>query len=641
MSSVDSVPRPPDRVSVVPLVPAWRVDRAYTYTVPEKLRGKLTTGSLVRVPFGGRNVRAVVVADDATETAETLLDVKALVVDDPLTPPPLDRLIAWVADRYTTPRSICLSRTIPPRVRVEVPPPQPLVEAPLTGALVARLHGGRALLDAIREGKSGTCVLRPVPSTDRGDLIAELVNAAAGTGGAALVAVPEVRYGAPVLDRLSAVWPEAARVESSEDDAERARSWLRLAQGHGLGLGGRSVVFAPAPSLRLIVIDEEHHLSYKEDRSPRYDARRVAVERARLQGAVCVLVSATPSLDLAERQASSGWHDVYPERLDRRMARTLVEVVPRQPDRVLGSDLHDRMARALRGHARVGLLSTRRGFARTLWCASCRRSLRCPACEAGLAFDRNPGTVRCPRCSFSSPAPAECPTCRGTEWRYLGAGTERLREQLAKAFPRAVVARMDPDVLAAAEPDLDAKPDVYVTTWIGTKPVLRPDVSLVGVLDADAWLRRPDWRAAEDGYQALAAMAEWAGPAAAGGRIVLQTQEPGHHAIQAIARGDHDFFAARELEARRELGYPPFSELVKLSARGPHAKELIDEANSVCRAAGARVLGPISVRAPGSDEEELQTLVKCRDALAVTPGLRGILARAPAGSRLRVDVDPR
>ncbi|HYP24286.1 MAG TPA: hypothetical protein VEV43_11995, partial [Actinomycetota bacterium] len=220
------------------------------------------------------------------------------------------------------------------------------------------------------------------------------------------------------------------------------------------------------------------------------------------------------------------------------------------------------------------------------------------------------------------------------------AGTERLAEQLAKSFPRATVGRVDADVLAATD-ERGPSPDVYVTTWIGTKPALRPDVDLVGVLDADALLRRPDWRAAEDGYQALAAMAEWAGPARDGGRLVLQTDEPAHHAIQAVVRGDYDFFLERELEARRELSYPPFSELVKLTGSGPGAADLMQQAVDVCREAGAKVLGPISVRPPGASEDELQTLVKCRDALAVTPGRRGILARAPAGSRLRVDVDPR
>ncbi|MDQ3981238.1 MAG: primosomal protein N', partial [Actinomycetota bacterium] len=434
------------------------------------------------------------------------------------------------------------------------------------------------------------------------------------------------------------VWPDAARIDSSEADADRARAWLQLAAGHGLGVGGRSIVLAPAPRLRLIVLDEEHHRSYKEDRSPRYDARKVAVERARLQGAACVLVSATPSIESGHRAASGEWGLVAPERADRRAARPVVEMIERPEDRALGHLLHDRMAGTLRGGGRVALLVPRRGFARALWCASCRRSLRCPRCEAGLAFDRTPRRVRCPRCGFGAAPPAACPSCGGTEWRYLGAGTERLAEQLAKSFPRATVARVDPDVLAAGEPDPKAAPDVYVTTWVGTKPVFRPDVDLVGVLDADSLLRRPEWRAAEEGYQALAAMAEWAGP---GGRLVLQTDEPAHHAIQAVVRGDYDFFLERELEARRELAYPPFSELVKLSARGASAAMLMDEAVAVCRAGRAGVLGPIVARVAGTNEEELQTLVKCDDVLAITPGLRGILARAPAGTRLRVDVDPR
>nr|MDQ3916428.1 hypothetical protein [Actinomycetota bacterium] len=341
------------------------------------------------------------------------------------------------------------------------------------------------------------------------------------------------------------------------------------------------------------------------------------------------------------RAASGAWGSVAPDRAERRAARPLVEVAGKPEDRALSPLLHDRMADVLRAGGRVALLVPRRGFARTLWCTACRRSLRCPRCEAGLAFDRSPRRVRCPRCGFADAPPDACPSCGGTEWRYLGAGSERLAEQLARSFPRVAVTRVDADTLAERAPERMTEPGVYVTTWIGTKPVLRPDASLVGVLDADALLRRPDWRAAEEGYQALAAMSEWAGPASAGGRLVLQTDEPAHHAVQAVVRGDYEFFLARELDARRELGYPPYSELVKLSARGPAAAGLMEDAHAVCRAAGARVLGPITAAVPGTAERELQTLVKCRNALAVTPGLRGILASAPAGSRLRVDVDPR
>ncbi|MGH2734107.1 MAG: hypothetical protein ACRDKZ_00895, partial [Actinomycetota bacterium] len=214
--------------------------------------------------------------------------------------------------------------------------------------------------------------------------------------------------------------------------------------------------------------------------------------------------------------------------------------------------------------------------------------------------------------------------------------------QLGKAFPRARIQRVDPGVDPLA-PEAEP-PDIYVTTWVGTKPSLRPPVSLVGVLDADSLLRRPDWRAAEHAYQALAAMAEWAGPAAAGGRLVVQTAEPGHYAVQAVVRGDFSFFLEREVTQRRELGYPPFSELIRATGFGPRRAGLIERVAGVARRAGARVLGPIELRTPTGEaelEDALEVLVKCDRAEPVCDELRGILAAVPAGNRVRIDVDPR
>jgi primosomal protein N' (replication factor Y) (superfamily II helicase) len=225
----------------------------------------------------------------------------------------------------------------------------------------------------------------------------------------------------------------------------------------------------------------------------------------------------------------------------------------------------------------------------------------------------------------------------------VGAGSERLSEQLRKSFPRATVGRMDPDVIG----DIDKHPgdvDIYVTTWIGTKQALRPSVRLVGVLDADSLLRRPDFRAAENTYQALAEMSAWAGPASQGGRLVIQTAEPGHHAIQAVVRADYGFWVDRELEERRDLSYPPFAELVRATTYGPRKQGLIERAAGVARETGAVVLGPVEVKSvvgAGQLEEGLEILVKAADAEPVARALRGILASVPTGSRLRVDVDPR
>lgn len=626
--------------SVVPLLPVWRLDRTFDYRVPDELEASLRVGSVVRVPFGNRKVRGVVVGLTSKTSDRPLETVAKLVYDAPLAPAPLDQLVDWIARRYGVARGVAFARVVPPRVRVKVHETRPLSGSRGDRSSLARYENADGLLDALANGRTGVWSLRALPGEDRGAVIADLIDAAAAAeSGAAVIAVPEVRYGSQVLDRVTLSRPELARVDSAQAEIERTRSWLALAGGHGVGGGGRAAVLAPAPRLRLIVLDEEHHNSFKEDRSPRYDARRVALERARLQGAVCVLMSATPPLETAYRVLRGEWAEVVPNRAARRAARPVVEVVEPDPARALTGELHTRMRDALRRGERVALLVPSKGYARALWCASCKRSLRCPVCEAGLFYDRQVAggpRVRCARCGLVERAPDTCPTCGAAEWRYLGAGSERLAEQVRKAFPRATVGRVDPSTLAADDTS-DVAPDIYVTTWIGTKAVLRPDASLVAVLDGDSLIRRPDFRAAESAYQAFAEMSEWAGPAAAGGRLVIQASDPGHHALQAVVRADYGYFAERELEQRRQLAYPPFAELVKVTVSGSEAAPTVAEAAERARRLGARVLGPIAARRQGS--EALEILIKCPDALPVAEALRDLLAQAEPGS-LRVDVDP-
>lgn len=621
---------------MVPFVRAWAVDRSFSYLVPEELLGRVRPGSLVRVPLGRRRVRGVVVTLEEARPERELLPIAALVVEPPVCPPPLIDLARFIAARYAVPLAAALERFEPPGVRVRPPPPEPLAPRPGSGALAA-YSGAPQLLGAVEMRRGGVWCLRTLPRADHGAIVRELVAAAGRAGqGAALVCVPEVRYGSEVLDALAGERPE--RVDAATADRDRARAWLRLAAGHGLGAGGRTTVLAPSPSLRLIVLDDEWHMSYHSDRSPRYDARRVAVERARLQGAVCVLMGATPSVETGHSAAHGPWGLVEPVRAAERAARPIVEVVAAPSERALAPELHQRVRDALRSGGRIALLAPRAGFARSLWCAACRRSVRCPRCEAGLAYDRRPRAVRCPRCGLTQDAPDTCPSCGAAEWRYLGAGSERLADQLSRSFPRARVQRMDPEVLAAGRPP-EQDGDIYVTTWIGTKPSLRPDVTLVGVLNADALVRRPDFRASEHAYQALAAMAEWAGPAGEGGRLIVQTSDPGHHSVQAVVRGDYRFWLRRELDERRELGYPPFAELVNVTVWGRDREERARTVAEACRRAGGRVLGPVPVR--GQDEPAVDMLVKCPDATRVAEELRPILQETGGTDRLRVEVDPR
>jgi primosomal protein N' (replication factor Y) len=263
--------------------------------------------------------------------------------------------------------------------------------------------------------------------------------------------------------------------------------------------------------------------------------------------------------------------------------------------------------------------------------------LRCERCEAGLAYNRSLSGLRCPRCSWTGSAPDVCPNCGASDFRFLGAGSERLAEQVASAFPKARVTRVDPDVLGRTGP-ASLEGDIYLTTWIGAKEILRPEVSLVGVLSIDPLIRRPDFRAAERAYRVLAEMSEWAG---AGGRLVVQTGGPSHHAVQAVVRGDHGFFVTREIEQRRELKYPPFSELVKVTVAGAGGTEVIEEIVRIARGTDASVLGPIPVPLSDFGDDVREVLIKSPDAMTIADALRPTAESAPAGIRLRIDVDPR
>ena len=649
-SAADPTPAPILLAEVVPLVPAWAVDKTFDYVVPADLAARVSVGSLIRVPFGGRKVRGIVTGLRRAETARELAPIASATLSVPVAPEPMPELYGWVARRYAAPRGRAFERAVPPRVRVAKTEVVPLQAPDQNGApaLLMSYEGGPELVEALERGAQGTWCLRASPDHDRGALIGELLAAAAGDG-AALVAVPEVHYGSRTLERIQGSFPYLARVDSGVSDMDRAESWMRLAHGHGLGGGGRGVVFAPSPALRLIVVDEEHDSVYKEDRSPRYDARRVAVERARLQGAACVLVSGTPSVESGAAASSGSFRSVRPRREMLRSQRPIVEVVAADEDDGLSPELHARMRETLRAGESVGLLVPARGYARTLWCSVCRRSIRCERCEAGMTFELKERRLGCRRCGATQTPPDRCPWCGAAEFRYLGRGAERYAEQLRKAFPRVPLVHMDRDLAdQTSEAGIDwGGTGIYVTTWFGAKPELRAPVSLVGVVSADALIRRVDFRAAEQAHQVLSEMARWAGPASGGGRLIVQTADPNHHAIQGVVRGDYDFFLRRELELREELSYPPFTELIKVSATGPAGPQLISEAAALARTLEARVLGPIDAPFPGGRRQAperidgLQLLLKCLDALPVAEGLRDILPRVPRGSRLRVDVDPR
>ncbi|MFO1523378.1 MAG: primosomal protein N' [Kiritimatiellia bacterium] len=350
-------------------------------------------------------------------------------------------------------------------------------------------------------------------------------------------------------------------------------------------VGARSALFAPVENLGIILVDEEHEGSYKQEEAPRYQARDVAVMRGRMHRAAVVLGSATPSVE-SYYNAFRGKYELVRLNLrvdDRQMPR--MRVIDMRLDTgasgrpgILSRDLVDAVRLRMDRGEQTMLFLNRRGFSTSMICPTCGHVAACPHCSVSLTYHRHAGALRCHYCGESQRVPDRCPNpeCRDPAFKFSGTGTERVEAIIRQCFPRASIQRMDRDTMTAKDSYRKVlgdfrtgKIDILVGTQMIAKGLHFPNVTLVGVINADTTLHLPDFRAAERAFQLLTQVAGRAGRGEIAGEVIVQTFTPTHVAIQSARRIDYEGFFDQELEARRELGYPPFGHLVVLTVRGP------------------------------------------------------------------------
>lgn len=412
----------------------------------------------------------------------------------------------------------------------------------------------------------------------------ESIAASLDIGRPALVLVPEIALALPLVDRLRAdLDARIALVHSGLGDGERADEWRRIRSGDvDIVVGTRLAALAPLGDVGLVVVDEEHDPAYKSDRTPRLQARDVAIRLATLAGAACVLGSATPAVDSLGRALDGRWDRI---RLPSRPVgqAPAVEVVDLRAELAAGNRglLSARLDDALGALDRLAgeqaiLVINRRGTASVVLCRDCGHVQACPDCERPLVYHQAGTTLRCHHCGRATPLATRCPACASPRIRYLGGGTERLEREVRAGHPGLRVARLDRDVTerrGAAERIVDAftagEIDVLVGTSLVTKGLDVPTVTLVGVVSSDVALNLPDERAAERTYQLLSQAVGRAGRGERPGLAILQTYQPDHPAIVAVASGDASTFYDAELDLRRRFGSPPFGDVVKLTVALP------------------------------------------------------------------------
>ncbi|MEE8143546.1 MAG: primosomal protein N', partial [Planctomycetota bacterium] len=395
---------------------------------------------------------------------------------------------------------------------------------------------------------------------------------------------------------------------------ERSRQYQRLRGGTlRVAIGARSAVFAPVKDLGIIIVDECHETSYKQEASPRYHGRDVAVVRASQLGIPCLLGSATPSLEsLANAELGRYRKLVLPERVTRH-SLPLIEIVDRRNEdpqhssgeRLFSERLLFLLKRTLERREQALLFLNRRGFSRNIHCPRCGYALRCPHCEIGLTYHKQQGCSLCHYCGVMRPVPEQCPDCDFPGIRSSFPGTERIEETLARLFPGVAIGRLDRDTARSQTRMVEilrrfrsGETRILVGTQMVAKGHDIPGVTLVGVLDADIALNLPDFRAAERTAQLLCQVAGRAGRGEQPGRVVIQTRQPEHYAIEAGRRQDLEYLYRTEAPSRRLLRYPPFGYLVRILCEDPEEERAhftmrqIRETLDVARSPDLVILGP-------------------------------------------------
>ena len=570
------------------------------------------------------------------------------------------------------------------------------------------------IVDAIGQRRHEVFLLHGVTGSGKTEVYIQAIQEVVKRKKQAIVLVPEISLTPQTVGRFQSRFANVAVLHSHLTDAERHRQWSNIAAGDvQVVVGARSAVFAPLPRLGLIVIDEEHENSFKQDCTPRYHAREVARKRAEIEGIPLILGSATPSLEtfyetnvVGNRPPGDcvgehsppveGWH--FAQQNDGVVPGAQMTTPPcraplqrrgifrllRMPHRVknlqlpnveivdlreevrlqttrgaIHRQLHQAIHETLLAKGQIILLLNRRGFSTQIQCPACGEAVKCPNCDVSLTHHKTEEIALCHYCDYQIPVPSECPKCRFGSVRYFGFGTQKLESEIKSRFPDASVLRMDTDTMqghGAHERALSQFRSGEIQILLGTQMIAKgldfPNVTLVGVINADTALHLPDFRASERTFHLITQVAGRTGRGERGGRVIIQTFSPDHAAIQAAAKHDYNGFVQQELPMRKLLGYPPYSRMIRIVVRGENEAKTLEFAKFFAErlaAAPRAAQGAFTILGPApAPFAKLRNFYRFHihlrselgDALRELVRSVSLALKTPPGIQWIVDVDP-
>ncbi|HEX78658.1 MAG TPA: primosomal protein N' [Dehalococcoidia bacterium] len=467
-------------------------------------------------------------------------------------------------------------------VKRQPPSPSNISPSPLPILSTAQKSAIKSIRESLTYNKPSVFLLHGVTGSGKTEVYLQAMAETVRLGKRGIVLVPEIALTPQTIDRFAVRFPgRVAVLHSKLSLGEQFDQWRQIRDGRfDVVIGARSAIFAPQAELGLIVIDEEHEWSYKQDISPRYHARSVAIKLAELTGATVVLGSATPDVEICYHAHRADYRLLHlPERLTPRHGSALPEVTLidlKEELKAGNSSIFSRCLKQSVNHAinngeQVILFLNRRGAASFIQCRRCGFVLKCRRCQVSLSYHPAENILICHQCNYRTRVPEFCPDCSSKRMKFLGIGTQKLEQEAAIAFPGARLLRWDSDATRGKHSHREIMDrfrnhdaDILIGTQMVAKGLALPLVTLVGVVSADTSLNLPDFRAGERTFQLLCQVAGRAGRGALGGRVIIQSYRPEHYAIQAAVGHDYTSFYRQEIAYRRQLNNPPFSQLVRL-----------------------------------------------------------------------------
>lgn len=654
---------------------ALPIDRTFHYSIPQEMQPAVAVGKRVFVPFGPRRVVGYVVGLSDEADVKDLKSIDRVIDVEPILSAEMLDLTKWIKENYFCSWGEAIEAAIPGGIKkgkeklgtrikpsgAEAAEHVPSVPHNLTHEQDKAL---KSILDSVHKREHKTFLLHGITASGKTEVYLQAIEEVLKERRKAIMLVPEIALTPQTTERfVSRFGHRVAVIHSHLTPAKRFLEWKRIRDGKAdIVVGARSAIFSPMKDLGLIIIDEEHETSYKQDDVPRYHAREVAEERARISKCPLILGSATPSLE-SYYKAKNGEYILI--RLTKRIEERLLpkvkivdmrmELATKRRVQIFSKVLLDAVDKALKAKKQVMIFLNRRGFSTFVNCKKCGLVVKCKRCDTSMVYHFEEKKLICHYCGLTAVPPDICPKCKSGYISYFGIGTEKVESEISRNFSGAHIARMDSDTTAKAgshDRILGEFRSGDVNLLVGTQMIAKghdfPEVTLVGVVSADVTLNLPDFRASERTFNLLTQVGGRAGRGDAGGEVIVQTYAPHHYSILCAAKHDYEKFYVEEIEARRELMLPPFVSIVKVTVRAradetaqKAAAELAETIRVQDRNAmvGGPAPAPIS-RVRGYFRYNI--ILKGKDKAAMCALVRKGLAafHRPHGVLVAVDVDP-